>query len=75
MMVYVLLPRGGLDWDDLRIFTTFSAVERTITPETYVIAFEGTDELTPCWIYQLEKGKLERWALSRSPSESSLRPQ
>lgn len=69
-MVYVLLPRGAIEWDDIRMFTSFGAVERLLTPTTYVIAYEGVDELTPCWIYQLEKGRVERWSLSRSPSES-----
>ena len=71
MMLYVLLPRGTLEWDDIRVFTTFSAVEQQVTPDTYILAYEGTDELTPIWIYQLEKGKLQRWAISRSPSGSS----
>lgn len=69
-MIYVLLPRGGIEWDDIRIFTTFAQVERLITSATYAIAFEGTDELVPCWIYQLEKGLVHRWAISPSPSES-----
>lgn len=67
MMLYVLLPRGALDWDDIRVFSSFSAVEQAVTPQSYIIAFEGTDELKPCWIYQLENGRLQRWALSRSP--------
>jgi hypothetical protein len=66
-MIYVLLPRGDLGWDDIRIFTSFSAVERMIDREHFVIAFEGVDELSPVWIFQLEKGKIERWALNRSP--------
>ena len=63
--MYVLLPRGDLGWDDIRIFTSFSAVERMIDSEHFVIAFEGVDELSPVWIFQLEKGKIERWALNR----------
>lgn len=70
MMLYVLLPRGALDWDDIRMFTSFGAVEQMVTPQSYIIAFEGTDELKPCWIYQLEHGVLRRYPLSRSPSES-----
>lgn len=66
MMLYVLLPRGDLGWDDLRIFTTFAAVERLIDDEHFAIAFEGTDELSPMWVFQMEKGKLARWALTRS---------
>jgi hypothetical protein len=67
MMVYVLLPRGDLGWDDLRIFTTFAAVEPLVTQSSYIIAFEGTDELKPMWVYQLEYGVLRRYPLSRSP--------
>lgn len=68
-MIYLLLPRGTLDWDDVRIFTSFSAVERLITASTYVIGYEGIDELKPVWIYQLESGTIRRYALS-SPSLS-----
>ena len=69
-MIYLLLPRGALDWDDIRIFTTFAQVERLLTSSTYAIGFEGIDELEPCWIYQLEQGLVQRWAISRSPSKS-----
>ena len=71
MMLYVLYPRAELEWDDPRIFTTFAGVEPLIDADHFVIAYEGTDELLPVWIFQLEKGKIERWALTRSPSESS----
>ena len=70
MMLYILLPRGSLDWDDIRVFSSFSAVEPLLTPETFLLAFEGTDELIPVWVYQLEHGVLRRYPLSRSPSES-----
>lgn len=70
MMLYLLLPRGPLDWDDIRVFTSFGAVERLVTPSSFVLALEGTDELTPVWFYQLEKGLLRRYPLSRSPSGS-----
>jgi hypothetical protein len=65
MMLYVLLPRGDLAWDDLRLFTSFAHVESLVTTDTYILAFEGTDELTPVWIYQLEHGKLRRYPISR----------
>jgi hypothetical protein len=65
MMVYALLPRGSLDWDDIRIFTTFAAVEPLILQGTFVIAMEGTDELTPAWIYQLEQGRIRRYPINR----------
>lgn len=64
-MIYLLLPRGTLDWDDIRVLTTYAQVERELTLSTYAIAYEGTDELQPCWIYQIEAGKIQRWAISR----------
>jgi hypothetical protein len=64
-MIYVLLPHGDLGWDDLRIFTSFGAVERLIDGQHFAIGFEGTDELTPVWVFQLEKGEVMRWAVSR----------
>ena len=66
-MIYILLPRGDLGWDDLRVFTSFSAVERLVTPHTYIVAFEGTDELVAVWLYQLEQGRLRRYPVSPSP--------
>lgn len=67
MMVYVLYPRRDLGWDDVRIFTSFGAVERLIDEYHFVIAMEGIDELYPMWMFQLENGKIQRWALNRSP--------
>jgi hypothetical protein len=65
MMLYVLYPRTDLGWDDPRIFTSFAQVEPLIDQDNFAIAYEGTDELTPVWIFQLEKGKITRWAVSR----------
>lgn len=65
MMLYVLYPRTDLGWDDPRIFTVFARVEPLIDQDHFAIAYEGTDELTPVWIFQLEKGKITRWAVSR----------
>ena len=65
--MYVLLPRGDLGWDDLRVFTTFAAVERLIDRDHFVVAFEGTDELVAVWMYQLEQGRVRRYPVSRSP--------
>lgn len=65
MMLYVLYPRAELEWDDPRIFTTFAGVEPLIDVDHFVIAYEGTDELLPVWIFQWEKGKVARWAVSQ----------
>jgi hypothetical protein len=70
-MIYLLFPHGDIGWDDVRVFTSFGAVERLIDREHFAIGLEGVDELTPVWVFQLERGKIERWALTRSPSESS----
>lgn len=64
-MIYVLLPRGDLGWDDIRVFTSFAAVERLVTRDSFVVAFEGADELVPVWLYQLEHGTLRRYPISR----------
>ena len=69
-MLYVLLPRGSLDWDDIRVFTSFALAESLVTPEMVLLGFEGTDELTPVWMFQLERGVLRRYPLSRLPSGS-----
>lgn len=66
-MIYVLFPQGDLGWDDLRVFTTFGAAEAAVTPYTFIVAFEGTDELKPVWVYRMERGTLRRYPVSRSP--------
>jgi hypothetical protein len=71
MMLYLLLPVGTIDWDDIRIFTSFAHVETLATPGFYVLAYEGIDELRPVWIYQREGGFLRRYPVStRLPSGS-----
>jgi hypothetical protein len=62
-MLYVLLPRerGLQTWGDIRIFTTFAAAEDLVTPLTYIVAFGGTPELKPVWIYQLDQGQPYRY--------------
>jgi hypothetical protein len=42
-------------------------VERLVTPQSYIVAFEGTDELKAVWLYQLEQGRLRRYPVSPSP--------
>lgn len=70
-MIYLLFPRGDIGWDDVRVFTSFGAVERLIDGAHFAVGLDGADELYPVWVFQLEKGKIERWALNRSPSGSS----
>lgn len=87
-MLYLLVPTGSPEWDDMRIFTTFSAVEQVVDKGIaerrkqrqnerwcFVIAYDGTDELVPVWGYMIYDGYLQRCAISQSPSESSLQQQ
>jgi hypothetical protein len=84
-MIYLLVPTGNSDWDDMRIFTTFSAVEQVVMDGIeerrkrgerdrwcFVIAYDGTDELLPLWGYMIYDGYLQRCAITQSPSGSSL---
>jgi hypothetical protein len=64
-MIYALLPRGDLGWDDIRLFRSFALVEPLVTQGFYVIAFDGADELTPVWVFQLERGVLRRYPVNR----------
>lgn len=87
-MIYLLVPTGNPEWEDMRIFTSFSAVEQVVLREAkarrqqrildawcFVIAYDGTDELYPVWGYHIIDGYLQRFAITQSPSESSLLPQ
>lgn len=87
-MLYLLVPTGDAEWKDMRLFTTFSAVEQVVSRGMdecrranlserwcFVIAYEGTDELRPVWGYTIYEGYLQRCAITSSPSESSLQPQ
>lgn len=64
-MMYIVFPRGDLGWDDIRIYSTFSAVERLLDSGTFAIAYEGTDELVPVWLFQLERGMVRRYPVNR----------
>jgi hypothetical protein len=64
-MMYIVFPRGDLGWDDIRIYSTFAAVERLLHTGTFAIAYEGTDELVPVWLFQMENGMLRRYPVNR----------
>jgi len=79
-MLYLLVPTGTPEWSDMRVFTSFSAVEQIVEREAlrrnqqritdawcYVIAYEGVDELHPVWGYYLIDGRLQRFAITQSP--------
>jgi hypothetical protein len=67
-MIYALYEIGkSVEWDTIRIFTSFSSLEQKMVREKlknyYAVAYDGVDELVPVWCYQLSKGKLERFSL------------
>ncbi len=77
-MLYLLVPVGSTEWRDMRLFTTFSAVEQVVNkgieemreagvPERwcFVVAYDGTDELRPVWGYTIYEGYLQRYAITQ----------
>lgn len=77
-MIYLLVPTEHSTWQDMRLFTTFSSLEQMVTsgirqcrsqglPDQwcYVIAYEGTDELSPVWGYIIYEGYLQRCVLTQ----------
>lgn len=87
-MIYLLVPTGNSEWDDMRIFTTFSSVEQVVNKGIkeckargqherwcFVIAYDGSDELHPVWGYMIYDGYLQRCAITQSLSGSLLQKQ
>lgn len=87
-MIYLLVPTGNSEWDDMRLFTTFSAVEQVVNKGIkerkarhenerwcFVIAYDGTDEVHPQWGYVIYDGYLQRCAITQSLSGSLLQRQ
>jgi hypothetical protein len=79
-MLYLLVPTGNPEWEDMRMFTSFSAVEQVALREAktrnqqrimdawcFVIAYDGVDELRPVWGYHIIDGYLQRFAITQSP--------
>jgi hypothetical protein len=64
-MMYIVFPRGDLGWDDIRIHSTFATVERLLHAGMFAIGYEGTDEMVPVWLFQLEQGTIRRYPVSR----------
>lgn len=67
-MIYIVFKKGkSVEWDEMIIFSTYSAVEQYFkqeqNPECYVVAYEGTDQLVPVWQYQFIRGRLQRFSL------------
>jgi hypothetical protein len=73
-MVFMLVPTGGAEWEDMRIFTTYSAVEQVMkrgieerraknkhVEWCFVVQYEGTDEVRPVFTYHItESGNIIR---------------
>jgi hypothetical protein len=60
----MLVPRGHAEWEDVRLFTSFSAVEQAMKKVKgdwcFTIAFEGLDELLPVYLYRFKNGIIVR---------------
>jgi hypothetical protein len=60
----MLIPRGGAEWEDTRLFSSFSAVEQAMKKGHYdwcfAIAFDGIDELLPVYLYHFKNGAIVR---------------
>lgn len=65
-MIYLLVPTGGAEWTDLRMFTSYTCVEQIVKQGIqqryiqrrhidwcFVIAYEGTDELRPVFEFHI----------------------
>lgn len=65
-MLYIIVPHTTSTWENLRIFTSFSAAESAIfiaargylkeghDPDwCYLVAYDGTDELFPVYLYTI----------------------
>jgi hypothetical protein len=47
MIIYMLVPRGGAEWEDIRLFTTLEAAQavmRTVERDwCFLVKFEGSE--------------------------------
>lgn len=63
-MIYMLIPRGETNWEHVRLFTSFSAVEdvmkRGSSGWCFTIGFDGVDELNPIYVYMLDNNTIIR---------------
>ena len=81
-MIYMLIPTGGAEWEDMRLFSEFSAVEQVMKRGInerrlrkkhlewcFVIAYDGTDELKPVFEFHITQiGDIIRTSSSLSES-------
>ncbi len=61
-MIYMLVPRGNTEWEDVRLFSTFSSVEDAMkrVKHCFTIAFDGIDELNPVFLYSFNGDMIVR---------------
>ena len=61
-MIYMLVPQGGAEWEDVRLFTTFSSAEDAMkrVKNCFTVAFDGLDELKPVYLYSFKNGMIFR---------------
>lgn len=77
-MIYLLVPVDTPVWTKMRLFSSFSSLEQVVATELnerrsrgesdqwcFVIAYEGTDELSPLWGYTIYDGYLQRCTLTQ----------
>lgn len=81
-MIFLLIPTGSPDWEDLRMFTTYSSVEQVMKRGIeqrrakkkhiewcFVIAYTGDDEIYPTFEFHItETGDIIRTIPSPSVS-------
>lgn len=73
MKLYVIVPHRWNTWDDVTMFTTFSAVEQVALafanrriasgedPDwCQIVAYDGQDELYPVFLYRFFGNRLHR---------------
>jgi len=65
-MIYIIIPHSTNTWENLRIFTSYSAAEQAVLKGArgflreghdldwcYLVAYDGTDEVFPVYIYTI----------------------
>jgi hypothetical protein len=81
-MIFMLVPTESAEWEDMRLFTTYSSVEQVMKRGIehrriknkhlewcFVVQYDGTDELSPVFTYHItDTGDVIRTILSPSVS-------
>ena len=72
-MIYIIVPHVKTSWDDVRVFTSYSAAEQAVLTAAkgfaaagyepdwcLLVAYEGVDELRPVFLFTISDGWLYR---------------